>query len=115
MRTPGLVALLGARPPPGADDVPDLPLADILADGLMLRSGGALALRHLAPERLRLYRWLAAAAGDAGADPADGPAAWLARFFWLVHLALDRAGASGGGHGRQIHRAFHRNDLDRLA
>ncbi|MBO9653812.1 MAG: metallophosphoesterase [Agrobacterium tumefaciens] len=74
----------------------DLPMFELIADWYCLRQGAGLALAHIRPQRLPLYRRLAERFGR-GADHHDGSvASFLEIFFGTLGVFLDRAEASTG-------------------
>lgn len=73
-----------------AEVLEDCALMDLVVDANMIRVAGRLALPWVPEDRLPLYRALAADLGDAGADPGQGAAAFLARFLSVLGAALER-------------------------
>lgn len=72
-----------------------VPLATLAVEVLMLREAGALALPHIPPAHLALYRRLAAR--KPVAEPGDQVAAWFSVLLRVLALALARIGDSAGG------------------
>lgn len=74
-------------------DLPDMPLADFLAEVSLLVEGGALALPHLGPDRLALFQRLGHMQGRAE-DPVGH---WLRGALQLLDHALGQAGRQSAG------------------
>lgn len=68
-----------------------LPMPDVIADWYCLRQGGALALPHIEPERLILYRFLALRFGQEPEGHDGSLMSFLRIFFGALGLFLDRA------------------------
>lgn len=81
------------KPVPPADAAPSaaLPMLDLIADWYCLRQGAALALPHIEPERLVLYRALAERFGREPEDHDGALEGFLGIFFGALGLFLDRA------------------------
>lgn len=84
---------LSRKPGPPADAVLSaaLPMLDLIADWYCLRQGVALALPHIEPERLVLYRALAERFGHEPEDHDGTLEDFLGIFFGALGLFLDRA------------------------
>ncbi|MFF2323889.1 metallophosphoesterase family protein [Agrobacterium sp. NPDC058088] len=77
-----------------ASDHADMPMIELITDWYCLRQGVGLALPHIEPQRLALYRMLARRHGRQ-ADRHDGSVeGFLEIFFGALGLFLDRAEAS---------------------
>ena len=69
----------------------DLPMFELIADWYCLRQGAGLALAHIAPQRLSLYRMLADRFGREP-DHHDGSVkSFIEIFFGALGLFLERA------------------------
>jgi 3',5'-cyclic AMP phosphodiesterase CpdA len=89
---PQLIGATGSGTPAGAGlFLPDIPLADVLAQIFLLVQGGALAMPHLPPDRAALLHRLAEWQGSAQ-DPAG---LWLQALLRLLADALARASQQG--------------------
>jgi 3',5'-cyclic AMP phosphodiesterase CpdA len=87
-----VVGLLGEKNIASHDT--DLPMFELITDWYCLRQGVGLALPHIAPQRLSLYRILAERFGRM-ADRHDGSTeSFLEIFFGALGLYLDRAEGS---------------------
>jgi 3',5'-cyclic AMP phosphodiesterase CpdA len=68
-----------------------LPMSELIADWYCLRQGAALALPHIGPERLVLYRALAVRFGREPKNHDGSLESFLGIFFGALGLFLDRA------------------------
>jgi 3',5'-cyclic AMP phosphodiesterase CpdA len=73
------------------DGLADLPMFELIADWYCLRQGASLALSHIEPERLMLYRSLALRFGRAPGVHDGSLSSFLGIFFGALGLFLDRA------------------------
>lgn len=69
----------------------DLPMFELIADWYCLRQGASLALLHIEPEKLMLYRWLASRFGQAPGANDGSLSRFFAIFLGALGLFLDRA------------------------
>jgi hypothetical protein len=77
---------------PSADALSsDLSMSELIADWYCLRQGAALALPHIEPERLMLYRMLAERFGREPKHHDGSLESFLGIFFGALGLFLDRA------------------------
>ncbi|MFK0206056.1 metallophosphoesterase family protein [Agrobacterium sp. NPDC090283] len=94
-----VLGLLGQKGLSSSDDAVlslELPMFELIADWYCLRQGAGLALPHIAPHRLSLYRMLAERFGRAP-DHHDGSVeSFLEIFFGALGLFLERAESSPG-------------------
>lgn len=94
-----VVGLLGREGSPSFDDIAarsELPMFELIADWYCLRQGAGLALPHIQPQRLSLYRVLAARFGRE-ADHHDGSVeSFIEIFFGALGLFLGRAEGGSG-------------------
>lgn len=79
------------------DDAPDLPLATLVTDALMLREAGPLALPHVPAPNLAFYRRLALRPLAPGSD--DSLTIWLLVLLRVLSLALARIDGDCDGDG----------------
>lgn len=79
------------------EGVPAMPLSCLVAEVLMLREAGVLALPHLPPAHLAFYRHLAARQIEAPLD--DDLVAWLGVLLRVLALALRRIDEADKGGG----------------
>ncbi|KQV41794.1 MULTISPECIES: metallophosphoesterase [unclassified Rhizobium] len=86
-----VVGLLGERS--GHPQATTLPMFELIADWYCLRQGATLALPHIEPERLALYRALAERFGGAPENHDGSVESFLGIFFGAMGLFLDRAEA----------------------
>ncbi|MBW9073793.1 metallophosphoesterase family protein [Agrobacterium deltaense] len=90
----GLLGGEGRSSPDAAVLSLDLPIFELIADWYCLRQGAGLALPHIAPQRLSLYRTLAERFGREP-DRHDGSVeSFLEIFFGALGLFLERAESS---------------------
>lgn len=80
-----------AGKPSGGSLSAALPMLDLIADWYCLRQGAALALPHIEPERLVLYRGLAQRFGREPKDHDGSLESFLGIFFGALGIFLDRA------------------------
>ncbi|EHS52061.1 metallophosphoesterase [Rhizobium sp. PDO1-076] len=73
------------------DSAADLPMFELIADWYCLRQGASLALAHIEPERLILYRSLALRLGHEPSTHDGSLPSFLGIFFGALGLFLDRA------------------------
>ncbi len=73
------------------DGAADLPMFELIADWYCLRQGASLALAHIEPERLILYRSLALRLGHEPSTHDGSLPSFLGIFFGALGLFLDRA------------------------
>ncbi len=94
-----VVGLLGQEGNLSFDDIAacsELPMFELIADWYCLRQGAGLALPHIQPQRLSLYRVLAARFGRE-ADHHDGSVeSFIEIFFGALGLFLGRAEGGSG-------------------
>ena len=90
----GLIGKKGGSPSDGLVLASELPMFELIADWYCLRQGAGLALPHIQPERLSLYRVLAERFGRE-ADRHDGSVqSFIEIFFGALGLFLERAEGS---------------------
>lgn len=85
-----LVGLNGAAVAEFADAA-DMPMSELITDWYCLRQGASLALAHIEPERLILYRLLALRLGQEPRAHDGSLPSFLGIFFGALGLFLDRA------------------------
>lgn len=78
------------------DGAADLPMFELIADWYCLRQGASLALAHIEPERLILYRLLALRLGQEPSTHDGSLRSFLGIFFGALGLFLDRAEGGSG-------------------
>lgn len=71
----------------------DLPMFELIADWYCLRQGASLALPHIEPERLALYRTLAKRFGRVPENHDGSVESFIGVFLGAMGLFLDRADA----------------------
>ncbi|WP_455274377.1 metallophosphoesterase family protein [Rhizobium herbae] len=88
-----VLGLFSRKPGPPADAVLSaaLPMLELIADWYCLRQGAALALPHIEPDRLVLYRALAERFGREPENHDSTLEGFLGIFFGALGLFLDRA------------------------
>jgi len=90
----GLIGKKGGSPSDGLVLASELPMFELIADWYCLRQGAGLALPHIQPERLSLYRVLAERFGRE-ADRHDGSVqSFIEIFFGALGLFIERAEGS---------------------
>ncbi|MCA2372948.1 metallophosphoesterase [Agrobacterium genomosp. 3 str. CIP 111-78] len=90
----GLIGKKGGSPSDGLVLASELPMFELIADWYCLRQGAGLALPHIQPERLSLYRVLAGRFGRE-ADRHDGSVqSFIEIFFGALGLFIERAEGS---------------------
>lgn len=90
----GLIGKKGGSPSDGLVLASELPMFELIADWYCLRQGAGLALPHIQPERLSLYRVLAERF-DREADRHDGSVqSFIEIFFGALGLFIGRAEGS---------------------
>jgi len=90
----GLIGKKGGSPSDGLVLASELPMFKLIADWYCLRQGAGLALPHIQPERLSLYRVLAERFGRE-ADRHDGSVqSFIEIFFGALGLFIERAEGS---------------------
>ncbi|MCZ7487976.1 metallophosphoesterase [Rhizobium rhizogenes] len=104
----GLIVKKGTSTSDGLALASELPMFELIADWYCLRQGAGLALPHIQPERLSLYRVLAERFGRE-ADCHDGSVqSFIEIFFGALGLFLERAEGSSRDLTLQLPQRYER-------